>query len=120
RPVHHAAIVYEIKACVQVPKDLEGKKVGVRAYTVTTGVWARGILATEYGVDLDKITWVVVDEEHVQEYRKPANVMERPGANLADMVAKGELAAAIGAGKVDSPDVKPLIANAAEAEAAWY
>jgi 4,5-dihydroxyphthalate decarboxylase len=48
--------------------------VGVRAYTVTTGVWTRGILATEYGVDLDRITWVVVDEEHVQEYRKPANV----------------------------------------------
>ncbi|MDP2603412.1 MAG: ABC transporter substrate-binding protein [Deltaproteobacteria bacterium] len=102
------------------PKDLEGKKVGVRAYTVTTGVWVRGILATEYGVDLDKITWVVVDEEHVQEYRKPANVMERPGANLAELLVKGELAAAIGVGKVDSPDIKPLIPDAAAAEVAWY
>jgi 4,5-dihydroxyphthalate decarboxylase len=83
-------------------------------------VWTRGILATEYGVDLGKITWVVVDEEHVQEYRKPANVMERPGANLAELLIKGELAAAIGAGKVESHDVRPLIANAAEAEAAWY
>ena len=92
----------------------------MRAYTVTTGVWVRGILATEYGVDLDKVTWVVVDEEHVQEYRKPANVLERPGANLGEMLAKGELAAAIGAGQVDSPDVKPLIPNAREAEAAWY
>src|SRR5262249_50964208 len=101
-------------------RDLEGKKVGVRAYTVTTGVWVRGILATEYGVDLERITWVVVDEEHVQEYRKPSNVEERPGANLAEMVAKGELAAAIGAGKVDSADVGPLFANASEAEAAWY
>jgi len=105
---------------VQSPKDLEGKRVGVRAYTVTTGVWARGILATEYGVDLDKITWVVVDEEHVQEYRKPANVMERPGANLAEMLVQGELAAAIGVGKVDSPDVKPLIPDASAAEAVWY
>src|SRR4030095_8125206 len=102
------------------PKDLEGKKVGVRAYTVTTGVWARGILATEYGVDLDNVTWVVVDEEHVQEYQKPSNVLEKPGANLGKMLAEGELAAATGAGKVDSPDVKPLIANAREAEAAWY
>ena len=120
RQFHHSPIVYNIKSGVQSPKDLEGKKVGVRAYTVTTGVWARGILATEYGVDLDKITWVVVDEEHVQEYRKPANVTERPGGNLAEMLAAGELAAAIGVGKVDSPDIKPLIPDAAAAEAAWH
>jgi 4,5-dihydroxyphthalate decarboxylase len=120
RQFHHSPIVYNMKSGVQSPKDLEGKKVGVRAYTVTTGVWTRGILATEYGVDLNKITWVVVDEEHVQEYRKPDNVMERPGANLAKMLAEGELAAAIGAGKIDSPDVKPLISDAAAAESAWY
>lgn len=120
RQFHHAPIVYNVKAGVGSPKDLEGKQVGVRAYTVTTGVWVRGILATEYGVDLDKITWVVVDEEHVQEYQKPPNVLERPGASLAEMLVKGELAAAIGVGKVDSPDVKPLIPNAAEAEATWY
>jgi len=120
RQFHHAPIVYNVKSGVASPRALEGKKVGVRAYTVTTGVWARGILATEYGVDLDEVTWVVVDEEHVREYEKPSNVMERPGANLADMLVKGELAAAIGVGKVESPDVKPLIANAADAEAAWY
>jgi ABC-type nitrate/sulfonate/bicarbonate transport system substrate-binding protein len=120
RQFHHSPIVYNIKSGVQSPKDLEGKKVGVRAYTVTTGVWARGILATEYGVDLDKITWVVVDEEHVQEYRKPANVTERPKANLAEMLLAGELAAAIGVGKLDSPEVKPLIPDAAVSETAWY
>jgi 4,5-dihydroxyphthalate decarboxylase len=120
RQFHHAPIAYNVKSGVKSPKDLEGKKVGVRAYTVTTGVWARGILATEYGVDLDKVTWVVVDEEHVQEYQKPANVLEKPGANLGKMLAEGELAAAIGPGQVDSPDVKPLIASAREAEAAWY
>jgi len=120
RQFHHAPIVYNVHAGVASPKDLEGKKVGVRAYTVTTGVWVRGILKSEYGVDLDKITWVVVDEEHVQEYRKPSNVEERPKANLGEMVAKGELAAAIGAGKVDSPDVAPLFPNAGELEAAWY
>jgi len=120
RQFHHSPIVYNVNSGVRSPKDLEGKKVGVRAYTVTTGVWTRGILATEYGVDLDKITWVVVDEEHVQEYRKPGNVEERPKANLGDLLVKGELAAAIGAGKIDSPDVKPLIPDAAAAEAAWY
>jgi len=122
RQFHHAPIVYNVNAGVESPKSLEGKAVGVRAYTVTTGVWARGILATEYGVDLGKITWVVVDEEHVQEYQKayPPNVQYRAGANLGEMVATGELAAAIGVGRVDSPAVKPLIPNAREAEAAWY
>jgi 4,5-dihydroxyphthalate decarboxylase len=122
RQFHHAPIVYNPKSGVASPKDLEGKRVGVRAYTVTTGVWARGILATEYGVDLDKVTWVVNDEEHVEEYQKayPPNVVYEPGANFAEMVAQGGLAAAIGIGKVDSPDVKPLIPSAAEAEAAWY
>ena len=120
RQFHHAPIVYNVKSGVKSPRDLEGKKVGVRAYTVTTGVWARGILATEYGVDLSKVTWVVVDEEHVQEYQQPANVEERPKANLGEMLVKGELAAAIGAGAIDSPDVRPLIPSPREAEAAWY
>jgi 4,5-dihydroxyphthalate decarboxylase len=122
RQFHHAPIVYNVKSGVASPKDLEGKKVGVRAYTVTTGVWARGILATEYGVDLSRVTWVLNDEEHVEEYHKayPPNVVYQAGANLAAMVANGELAAAIGVGRVDSPDVKPLIPNAREAEAAWY
>jgi 4,5-dihydroxyphthalate decarboxylase len=122
RQFHHSPIVYHVGSGVKSPKDLEGKKVGVRAYTVTTGVWARGILATEYGVDLSKVTWVLNDEEHVEEYHKayPPNVAYQAGANLGAMLANGELAAAIGVGRVDSPDVKPLIPNAREAEAAWY
>ena len=90
RQFHHSPIVYNVKSGVASPKDLEGKKVGVRAYTVTTGVWARGILATEYGVDLSKVTWVLADEEHVEEYHKhyPANVVYQAGANLAAMVAR--------------------------------
>jgi 4,5-dihydroxyphthalate decarboxylase len=122
RQFHHSPIVYNVKSGVASPKDLEGKRVGVRAYTVTTGVWVRGILATEYGVDLGKVTWVLNDQEHVEEYQKeyPPNVVYQAGANFGEMLAKGELAAAIGAGKVDSPDVKPLIPNAREAEAAWY
>jgi 4,5-dihydroxyphthalate decarboxylase len=122
RQFHHAPMVYNVKSGVTSPKDLEGKKVGVRAYTVTTGVWARGILATEYGVDLSKVTWVLNDEEHVEEYHQkyPSNVVYQAGTNLGAMVANGELAAAVGVGRVDSPDVKPLIPNAHEAEASWY
>src|ERR1051325_12126574 len=94
RAFHHSPIVYNTKAGISSPKDLEGKKVGVRAYTVTTGVWARGILATEYGVDLSKVQWVLADEEHVNEFHKdsPPNVEYRAGANLAELVTSGELA----------------------------
>jgi 4,5-dihydroxyphthalate decarboxylase len=116
RAFHHGAILVNTKAGIRTPKDLEGKKVGVnRGYTVTTGVWARGILQEEHGVDLGKITWVLSGDEHVAEYKNPANVVPiEKGKNIADMLISGELAAAIGV-EVDHPDVKPLIPNALEA-----
>ena len=121
RAFHHGAISYNVKSGITQPKDLEGKRVGVRAYTVTQGVWARGVLATEYGVDLDKVTWVLVDEEHVLEYKVPPNVVTaEQGKTLPDMLKAGEIAAAIGAGPIDSPDIKPLISNVANAQAEWY
>jgi 4,5-dihydroxyphthalate decarboxylase len=116
RAFHHGAILANAKAGIRIPKDLEGKRVGVnRGYTVTTGVWARGVLQEEYGVDLSKITWVLSGDEHVAEYKPPANVVPiAPGKKMDEMLASGELAAAIGV-EVDSPDVKPLIPNALEA-----
>ena len=116
RAFHHGAILYNTKAGVRTPKDLEGQRVGVnRGYTVTTGVWARGILQQEYGVDLSKVTWVLSGDEHVAEYRPPSNVVPiEKGKKMAEMLASGELAAAIGI-ESDSPDVKPLIPNALEA-----
>jgi 4,5-dihydroxyphthalate decarboxylase len=116
RAFHHGAILVNSKAGIAKPKDLEGKKVGVnRGYTVTTGVWARSILQDEHGVDLGKITWVLSGDEHVAEYRPPANVVPiEPGKKMADMLASGELAAAIGV-EATSPDVKPLIPNALDA-----
>jgi 4,5-dihydroxyphthalate decarboxylase len=116
RGFHHGAIVCNTKAGIREPKDLEGRRVGVnRGYTVTTGVWARGVLAEEHGVDLDRVTWVLSGDEHVSEYRPPSNVVPvGVGEDIADLVATGELAAAIGV-EVDHPDVAPLIPNAAEA-----
>jgi len=116
RAFHHGAILVNTKAGIRTPKDLEGKRVGVnRGYTVTTGVWARGVLQQEHGVDLGKITWVLSGDEHVAEYRPPANVVPiDKGKKMADMLASGELVAAIGV-EIDHPDVKPLIANAQEA-----
>jgi len=116
RAFHHGAIVYNTTTGIQNPKDLEGRKVGVnRGYTVTTGLWARSILQHQYGVDLNRITWVLSGDEHVAEYQPPANVIPiEPGKKLEDMLVSGEIPAAIGV-QVESPDVKPLIPNAREA-----
>jgi 4,5-dihydroxyphthalate decarboxylase len=116
RAFHHGTIVYNTTSGIKCPKDLEGRRVGVnRGYTVTTGLWARGVLQHQYGIDLDSITWVLSGDEHVEEYRPPLNVVpiER-GRKMVDLVTSGELPAAIGV-EIESPDVKPLIPNAAEA-----
>src|SRR5436309_12659315 len=109
RGIHHGAVRAREPGD---PKRLEGQRVGVnRGYTVTTGVWARGILASEYGVDLDRITWVRSDDEHVAEYEPPANVEKLPeGEDLAAAVSGGGLAAAVGDVKGDG--LVPLIADA--------
>ena len=116
RAFHHGAILVNTKAGIRTPKDLEGRKVGVnRGYTVTTGVWARSILAEEHGVDLKRITWILSGDEHVAEYRAPAHVVPiAAGKNLAEMLISGELAGAVGV-EIDHPDVAPLIPDAPEA-----
>ena len=122
RAFHHGAIIHNTQLGIRSPKDLEGQRVGVnRGYTVTTGLWARQVLQNEHGVDLSKITWVLSGDEHVAEYRPPANVLPisqmarvAPGAKMADLLLSGDLAAAIGI-EVDAPHIAPLIPNAKEA-----
>jgi 4,5-dihydroxyphthalate decarboxylase len=107
----------------------------VRAYSVTTGVWTRGIFTNEYGLDSSKVTWVVDDEEHVATLQLPPNVVHAPaGKSLADMMAAGELQAAFtgnaGIGRAGSPtgewkavakpDYPELIQNPEKAEAEWF
>lgn len=104
------------------PRDLEGRIVGVnRGYTVTTGTWVRGILHAEYGVDLEKITWSSTDVEHVAQYLAPGNVnYALMGRSLPDLLASGEVAAAVGDIKTDSPAARPLIPDARRAGFAYY
>jgi 4,5-dihydroxyphthalate decarboxylase len=96
------------------PGALAGGRIGVRAYTVTTGVWGRAVLADQLGLDLYEITWVVADEEHVTQYPLPANVEVRLGYDLDAMLAAGDLAATIGAASA-SPDVVALLGARTEA-----
>ena len=116
RAFHHGAIVVNTKSGIRSPKDLEGRRVGVnRGYTVTTGVWARSVLAREHGVDLGKVTWVLSGDEHVAEFVPPPNVVPlEKGRKMADLVISGELPAAVNV-EIDHPDVKPLSPDAKEA-----
>jgi 4,5-dihydroxyphthalate decarboxylase len=98
RRFHHAGLLVRDDAGIREPKDLEGKKVGVRAYSVTTGVWTRGILVNEFGLDSSRVTWVVDDEEHVTQFKLPPNVRHVPeGKSLASMMASGEIQAGFAA-----------------------
>lgn len=118
RNFHHWAISINTKSGIRTPKDLEGRVVGVnRGYTVTTGLWARGILQSEYGVDLDKVTFVPTDDEHVLNFKAPKNVdyTRFRGRNLAELLEHQEIDAAIGEMKSNSPDIKPLIPDARNA-----
>ncbi len=102
------------------PGDLNGKTLGVRAYTQTTGVWVRGILAEDYGVDLASIKWVTFEEGHVAEYQDPPNVRRAPeGKQLVQMLLDGELDAAIVGDKFPDPRLKPLIPDPESANRKW-
>jgi len=108
RRFHHSGLLVRPEAGIVTPKDLEGKVAGVRAYSVTTGVWTRQVLIDEFGVDNNKITWFVDDEEHVQELQLPPNVRHvAAGDSLAEMMARGEIVAgfdgAAGIGRTGAP-----------------
>jgi len=137
RRFHHGGFVVRPDAGIAKPKDLEGKHVGMRAYSVTTGVWTRGIFTNEYGLDASKVTWVVLDEEHVTTLKLPDNVIHAPpGQSLASMMASGELQAGFtgpaGIGRAGAPTANweqggqtpaqnypELIPDVAAVEAEW-
>ncbi len=137
RIFHHDALVHRADRPITDPRQLVGQRVGVRAYTVTTGVWTRGILQHEYGVDISNVTWVTDDEEHVEEFRPPPNVISAPpGASLAQLLADGSIVATFkgnaGAGRAGPPradwtapagptiDTLPVFADARAADIAWF
>lgn len=121
RHLHHGVIAYNLNSGIRAPKDLEGRSAGIGSWTITTGLWGRVVLQSEYDVDLKAINYVSYEDPHVAEYQEPANVHRAPaGKTLNGMLAAGELDAGIAAGIPESADVKPLIPNLEEAETAWY
>jgi 4,5-dihydroxyphthalate decarboxylase len=114
----HGHALYNAKAGKLGPRDLNGKCVGIRSFTTTTGAWLRGILANDYGVDLDSIDWVTFEDAHVAEF---VDTTKRAGAGkqIMQMLIDGELDAVLGE-KSDHPDLQPLFADVAAEEKAWF
>ena len=117
----HPFLVYNAERGRISPADLKGKRVGIRAYSVTTAAWVRGVLQNEHGVDLNSIHWVTFEDPHVAEYFDPPTAVRAPaGKSLVQMLIDGE----IDAGVVGGPDLKdsrlqPVIPNPNEAAQAW-
>jgi 4,5-dihydroxyphthalate decarboxylase len=113
----HRYALYNAERPLSV-KDLAGKRVGIRSFTTTTGAWIRGILANDYGVDLDRIGWVSFEEPHVAEF---VDSTERaaPGKNILQMLLDGELDAVLGETS-DDPRLKPLFGDVKAEEKTWF
>jgi 4,5-dihydroxyphthalate decarboxylase len=118
----HNCLLYNSDKGTLQPKDLEGRRVGVRSYTQTTGAWLRGHLQNDYGCDISKVHWVNFEDAHVLEYRDPPFV-ERASddKNLLKMVLDGELDAGIfGAEMPTDPRLKSILPNPEQAVKDWY
>ena len=118
----HHTMLYNSARGTLAPKDLAGKRIGVRSYSQTTGVWIRGILENDYGVDLSGVQWVTFEDGHVAEAKDPAGaVRAEPGQDITAMLLAGDLDAAIyGAAMPKDPQLKSVVANPDADAKAWY
>jgi 4,5-dihydroxyphthalate decarboxylase len=115
----HHTIFYNPDRGHLAPSDLNGRRVGVRAYTQTTGAWLRGILEEDYGVDFKRVQWITFEDPHVAEYSDPAWVKRAPeGKELLRMLLDGEIDAAI-FGSENPEGLTPLIPDAKTAAHQW-
>ena len=116
----HHTIAYNPERGGLQPSSLTGKRVGVRAYTQTTGAWVRGFLADDYDVDIAKIHWVTFEDPHLAEYQDPEFVTRAPeGKTLTQMLLDGEIDAAIVGDKLPDPRLAPLIPDADAVARRW-
>lgn len=124
RVFRHSAIYVGRNSGIQAPKDLEGRRVGVPEWAQTAGMYVRGLLQHEYGVDLSRIAWFqagVREPGRIEkvELKLPpgVSITPMPQRSLADMLAKGELDAVISA---RDPGGERLFRNYQEAEAEYF
>jgi 4,5-dihydroxyphthalate decarboxylase len=118
----HGTMLYNSERGTVTPESLPGRRVGVRAFSQTTGVWLRGILWKDYGLDLAKVKWVTFEDAHISEYRDPPGVERAAaGKDMLKMLEDGELDAAIFGGNMPKdPKLKSVIPDPETAAKGWY
>ena len=118
----HGTMLYNSERGTLRPEHLAGRTVGVRAFSQTTGVWIRGILWKDYGLDLGSVKWVTFEDAHVAEYHDPPGVVRAgPGKDITKMLLEGELDAAIFGGVMpNEPQLKSVIPDPDTAAKEWY
>lgn len=125
RRFRHAGLLRRRSSTLRRPRDLEGRRAGVRAYSVTAAVWTRGIYAEEFDVDIGEVTWLTQEEENVPDFPLPPNARRVPaGTSLAGLLRSGELDAAFaglaGAGAGLDDELVDLVEDAADRERDWF
>lgn len=77
------------------PKQLEGRNVGLQSFQTTLAVLAKGDMASEYGLSLERVNWFTRSAETVE--------LARPGAFKIERLGKGEdLIGALATGRLDA------------------
>jgi 4,5-dihydroxyphthalate decarboxylase len=133
RVFRHGYIFINTRRGIRTPKDLEGRRIGVPLYTQTAAIWARGLLAHAFGVDLASIRWVEGAVEKAGSHGRPhAPPLLRPvaiernssGEPLGALLARGEIDALIGSRKPNElgrhPDVARLFPDHRAREPQYY
>ena len=117
-----AALFCRADSKLSGPGDLRGKRVGVRAYSQTTGLWLRGILRESFGVAPTDVHWTTFEGAHVPAYADPPFVTRaEAGKELLNMLREGELDAAIVGNDVpDDPRLRLLFPDPKAAGEAFY
>lgn len=115
------ALLCRADGAIRGPADLAGRRVGVRAYSQTTGMWLRGVLAESHGVAPDAIAWTTFEDAHLPGFRDPAFCTRAaPGADMTAMLRAGDLDAAIfGAELPAGDDLRPVFPDVAAAGRAF-
>lgn len=118
----HHCMLYNAERGTVTPDSLAGRRVGVRSSTQTTGVWLRGILQNDYGVDLGGVRWATFEDAHVPEYSDPPEVERAAaGKDMTAMLLAGELDAAIYGSEIpDDPRLQSVIPDPHAVAQAWY
>lgn len=116
----HTNLVCPTGSDIRAPADLNGRRLGVRAYAQTSGVWVRGVLESEFGVDLDSMRWLTMEDAHLPEYKDPDNCERNSSPQgLRQLMMAGELAAIMGERDVDPSGIRPVVPDAEAVAAGW-